>query len=99
MGKITAQRHNAKVNAGIDADLATVKADTETERHARKAEYRAAEAARVLYTKETLQGAEFAFLFGAWHRVARVNEKTITVYLTPNLTERYLLKEVKDRRP
>ena len=95
MGKIQAQRHNVKVNAGIDRAVEEVTAVRETERQERITEYRKTEAARVHYTRADLAEAREVFMFGEWNKVARVNTKTVAVYLTPNLTERYPLKEVK----
>lgn len=95
MGKIQAQRHAAKVNAGINADLAAVRVQAETERQERITAYRKTEAERIHYTQADLTEAREVFMFGEWNQVARVNQKTITVHLTPNLTERYPLKEVK----
>lgn len=91
-------RNGARLSQqAIDAELARQQAERDAQ-HAegvarRKAE-REAEKARERFTAADLTGAEFVRDDIGWHRVVRVNAKTVTVGTAYSWTERVSIEQV-----
>jgi hypothetical protein len=88
------RRHDdAKIERSIDAAMAEVKAQQEAER----AEAKAANAKRnapVPFTPEELKAARAIRTSSGWHRVARVNTKTVSVETGYSWTDRYPIDKI-----
>lgn len=63
-----------------------------------RAEAREAEATRVPLTREQVEGARIVRDRYGWHRVIRVNARTVTVAADWGLTDRLLIKQLLEAR-
>lgn len=88
-------------NASIREALAVVaehKAIEEAEHKARVAAVRQAEADRVRLTADDVRGARFVRDQFGWHKVIRVNAKSVTVETPYSWTDRLALDKVLEVR-
>lgn len=96
----TAYRARAKATeATVDAAVAAVKAEQDAEWTARREAARKAEAARVRFTRDDIEGAiEVRTLAHGWQRVVRVNKTSVTVETGHSWTDRHPFHKVLEVR-
>ena len=87
----------ASLNATVAAAVAEVEADFNARWAANKAAY-AKLIAPVAFTPEELQAAKAIRTSIGWHRVVRVNAKSVTVDTVHSWTDRYTLDRILEVR-
>lgn len=96
-------RHGARIAEAAVAEGLAVRAALEAERRtqvaALKAAAREAEAARVRFTAANLADAKFVRDEFGWHRVVRVNAKSVSVATAYSWTDRIPTERVLEFRP
>lgn len=91
-------RHgDREIQRTIDAAKAQLAADAQAEREAAKAEY-ARRTAPVPFTPEELKAAKVIRTAVGWHKVVRVNAKSVTVETGYSWTDRYAIDKVLEVR-
>jgi CRISPR/Cas system CMR subunit Cmr4 (Cas7 group RAMP superfamily) len=88
---------NASIREAL-AVVAEVKAGEESDRKARAAAAREAEKARPKLTAEDVQGARFVRDEYGWHKVVRMNAKSVTVETGYSWTDRIPLGRILEVR-
>jgi hypothetical protein len=83
---------------GVKAEEAAKAAEHQAEITAARAAARAAEKARPKLTTEDVRGARFVRTDLGWHKVVRVNVKSVTVETAYSWTDRYPLAKVLEVR-
>jgi hypothetical protein len=86
------------VDAGIDAAKAEIAAEKAAEYAAVRDRVRAAEASRVRFTAQDLAGATHVRTNLGWHRVVRVNGKSVTVKTPYSWTDRVPVEKILEHR-
>jgi hypothetical protein len=86
------------VDAGIDAAKAEIAAEKAAEYAAVRDRVRASEASRVRFTAQDLAGATHVRTLLGWHRVVRVNGKSVTVETPYSWTDRVPVEKILEHR-
>jgi pantothenate synthetase len=87
------RKRAAGIERTIDQAVAAVKAGQDAERVAARAAYRAA-TAPVPFTPDELKAARAIRTSVGWHRVIRVNAKSVTVATEYSWTDRYSIDKI-----
>lgn len=87
----------ASMNATVAAAVAEVAAERNAQYEANKAEY-AKRTAPVAFTLEQLKAAKAIRTSTGWHRVVKVNAKSVTVETGYSWTDRYTLDRILEVR-
>lgn len=96
-----ARRGAAEINRVVaegKAQVAALEAERDAERRAKVQDLRDAEAARVRLTHAEVVGAAFVRDEFGWHRVVRVNAKSVTVETAYSWTDRIELDRIREIR-
>lgn len=91
-------RRFASYSRSADIFTAYDAAEREVERLTRTLAYEQAEASRVRFTREDLSGAIVVRTTGGWHKVARVNAKTVSVETGYSWTDRIEFDKILEYR-
>lgn len=91
------RRRAAATERSVDAAVAEVRASEAEERAAAIARYKA-RIAPVPYTPEELAAAVAVRTIVGWHRVVKVNAKTVTVETVHSWTDRYEISKILEVR-
>ena len=87
----------ASLNATVAAAVAEVAANSNAQIEANRAEY-AKRTAAVAFTPEQLKAAKAIRTSSGWHRVVKVNAKSVTVETGYSWTDRYALDRILEVR-
>ena len=91
--KSFAQAGAASLNATVAAAVAEVAANSDAQIEANKAEY-AKRTAPVAFTPEQLKAARTIRTSSGWHRVVKVNAKSVSVWTGYSWTDRYTFDRI-----
>lgn len=91
------RQYAAGIERTVDAAVAAVKAAKETERQKLIADYRA-KTAPVPYSADELQNAAAVRTTTGWHKVVRVNAKSVTVETQYSWTDRHPINQILEVR-
>jgi hypothetical protein len=95
----THARHGAQsINAVVDTAVAELKAAQAAEWKANKAAAEKAEQERVRLTRADIDGKTFVKTRTGWHRIARLNAKTVSVETGYSWVNRIPFDDILDAR-